>query len=487
MKSEKNTKIVATVSDLNCSESLIKGMYDSGMNVVRLNTAHQDFEGSQKVIDNVKKVSNKIGILLDTKGPEIRTSIENEINVKEGQEITIKTEGEDDGSVFVNYKNFVNEVEEDSIILIDDGEVELKVVKKSGGALLCNVLNEGRIGKRKSVNVPGCSLNVPSLSEKDRKYIEFAIDSGCDIIAHSFVRNKEDVMEIQKILDKKNSDIKIIAKIENQEGIDNIEEILDNVHGIMVARGDLGVEIPKEKVPHIQRELIKKSIKKRRCVIVATQMLHSMMENPRPTRAEVSDVANAVYSGTDAIMLSGETAYGKYPIKSVETMKKIAKETEEYTENFSEIAGGSIGKCIPDFIANSAVKASFNLPVKSIVVDTLSGRSARYLSAFRGKIPIYATCYNESVMRQLSLFYGVYADYSEKNETPTEFISKTVIPLLKEEHFCEEDLIVVLAGSFGASHGASFMEISSVKNLISKEKSNFPDDKIQKTIQPKDL
>ena len=466
----KKTKIIATISDLKCDFEFIRELYDSGMNVVRLNTAHQDFEGTKKVIKNVRKVSEKIPFLLDTKGPEIRTNpSKREISVKEGDKIFIegypKKETSDE-CIYVNYKNFSKDVNVGDNILIDDGDVEFEVLKKEKNKLLCVAKNKGVIKERKSVNVPNVHVNLPSLSPKDIDYINFAIENDVDFIAHSFVRNKKDLEEIQKILDKKKSKIKIISKIENQEGVNNIEEILENSYGIMIARGDLGIEISAEKIPAIQRKIIKKCIEKRKPVIVATQMLHTMIKNPRPTRAEVSDVANAVYLGTDAIMLSGETAYGEYPLESVKIMAKIAKEVEENKDLFDDSSMKSINNEIWGFVTKSAVRASLQLQTKAIVLDTMTGRTARAVSAYRGKNPIFALCYNEKVMRELALSYGIYSSYRKTKDSTEDFIKKLVIPLLEEKRFKKEDLIIIIGGSFGPNHGASFMEISSVGNLI---------------------
>jgi len=296
----KQTKIVATISDLKCDVDFITELYENGMNVVRLNTAHQTQDDTLRVIENVRKVSDKIALLLDTKGPEVRTSdIDNPIDVLEGDEIYITSDKIDNVKLFnVNYDGFVNDVSIGQVILIDDGETGLKVVKKTESALICKVQNDSVIKNKKSVNVPDASIQLPSLTQKDIDYIKFAAENNLDFIAHSFVRNKQDVIDVQLILDKYNSNAKIIAKIENREGIDNAEEILDHAYGIMIARGDLGIEILAEEVPVVQKKLIDMCIRRAQPVITATQMLHTMIKNPRPTRAEVSDVANAVFDGT---------------------------------------------------------------------------------------------------------------------------------------------------------------------------------------------
>ena len=306
----KKTKIVASISDLRCDVDFLRSLFEAGMNVVRINTAHATPEGMKNVIDNVRAVSNRIAILIDTKGPEVRTTgCAEPIEYVAGDKVRIMGDpGQDTvkDCICVSYPDFVKDLEVGRKVLFDDGELSMTVVDKTEEWLEAEVDNNGVLGSHKSVNVPGVRINLPSLTEKDRRNIDFAIEQNIDFIAHSFVRNKQDVLDIKEILDDHHSDIKIIAKIENQEGVDNIEEILAVADGVMVARGDLGIEVRQELIPGIQRLLIKKAIAAHKPVIVATQMLNSMIKNPRPTRAEVTDVANAVFSRTDAIMLSGE-------------------------------------------------------------------------------------------------------------------------------------------------------------------------------------
>src|SRR5574344_1992843 len=325
----KHTKIVATISDKRCDFDFIRELFESGMNVVRMNSAHLNEEGFNKIITNVRTVSPEIGILMDTKGPEIRTtSILNDetLDIKTGDIIRIA--GDPNGisdleCIYCSYENLVKDLKVGTDLLIDDGEIDLRVMEKTDEYVVCEAQNDGKLGSRKSVNIPGVRINLPSLTEKDKKNIQLAIDYDVDFIAHSFVRI------IQDILDDNMSSIKIIAKIENQEGVDNIDEILEVAYGVMVARGDLGIEVAQEKIPGIQRMIIRKCVLAKKPVIVATQMLHTMINNPRPTRAEVTDIANAIYYRTDALMLSGETAYGKYPVEAVRTMAKIAEEAEK--------------------------------------------------------------------------------------------------------------------------------------------------------------
>jgi len=476
----KKTKIVATISDYNCDVEFIRTLFNNGMNVVRINTAHATFEGAKKVIENVREVSDKIALLIDTKGPEIRTlPLEKPIDVKYGDLIKMagKTENPIADVIYVSYDHFVSDVPEQTKILIDDGALELVVESKTNDYLICKVMNKGMIQGKKSINIPSAHIKLPALSKKDMEFISFAVEQDLDFIAHSFVRKKEDIIAVQSILDALSSDIKIIAKIENKEGVDNIEEILDAAYGVMVARGDLAIEISPEKLPVVQKHIVEMAIKKRRPVIVATQMLHSMIENPRPTRAEVSDIANAVYDGTDAIMLSGETASGKYPVESVKMMRDIAKEVEANIRTYKADLNAEVLKRrsgdmpgqsdeITAQLAKLAIQASEDLDVRAIVADTTSGRTIRSLAAYRGKNTIYAQCYNKKTMRKLSLSYGVHVDYVEHSKTHNAFIKNALKNLVHKRTFSKDNLVVIVAGNFGRNAGASYMEIATVKNLL---------------------
>jgi pyruvate kinase len=465
-KVKKKTKIVATVSDASCTSAFIKDLYAAGMDVVRLNTAHQDLDNAKKVITIVRSVSDKIPILIDTKGPEIRTIIKGEHAVKTNEVITISGNAKVPADIHVTYPYFVADVSVGHSILIDDGDISLIVKRKYKGAVSCIVQNDGIIKNKKSVNVRGATLHLPSLSEKDKKFISFAAQQQVTFIAHSFVRNKHDVLAVQKILNAHKSPIKIIAKIENKEGIDNLDEILDYAYGIMIARGDLGVEIPAEQLPPLQKAIIKKCIDRKKPVIVATQMLHSMIQHPRPTRAEVSDVANAIYDGTDAIMLSGETAYGTYPIAAVETMTKIAMEVESHHVILRPLPQVPSNNEIVTTLARSAIIASCDLNTHAIILDTLSGKTARYLASFRGTNIIYAQCYTPQVMRELALSYGIYADCIPPRKTTDGFVHKVLPSLIRKKWIGPHDLIIIVAGSFGYCHGASFMEITTAENML---------------------
>jgi pyruvate kinase len=471
----KHTKIIATVSDKRCDVEFIDSLYQTGMNVVRLNTAHMTEEGLSRVVANTRAVSNRIGILIDTKGPEIRTTALEDAPVpfKTGERVKI-TGGEPDKittheAIYVSYADIVKDLKVGNDILIDDGDLELKVVEKQADCLICEIQNDAELGSRKSVNIPGIRVNLPSLTDKDRKNIVWAIENQLDFIAHSFVRNKQDVLDVQQVLDEHNSPIKIIAKIENQEGVNNIDEILTVAYGIMVARGDLGIEVSAERVPGIQRLLIRKCVGAKKPVIVATQMLHSMITNPRPTRAEVTDIANAIYYRTDALMLSGETAYGKYSVEAVRTMTKVIDEAEKTKVRENDIRVPIQGDDLDttSFLAKQAVKASTKLKVKAIITDSYSGRTARYLAAFRGTATVFAICYNEEVMRMLSLSYGVWAVYQPWNDNRREYFYDALNKLLKSKRITLDDNVVYLSGSFGAGGGTSFLEINEVRKVLS--------------------
>ena len=471
---QKFTKIVATISDKRCEVDFIRQLYQEGMNVVRMNSAHLQREGFLRIINNVREVSHRIAILIDTKGPEVRTTVaENDsFLLKTGD--TVKVTGDVDlvstkDCIAVNYPHFVRDLHVGDDILIDDGEIDLKVVTKDDNFLICTVLNDGKLGSRKSVNVPGVRINLPSLTPKDKENILFAIEQNLDFIAHSFVRSKQDLLDIQEILDAHNSPIKIISKIENQEGVDNIDEIIQHCYGVMVARGDLGIEVPQERIPGIQRKLIRKCVKAHKPVIVATQMLHSMIENPRPTRAEVNDVANAIYYRTDALMLSGETAYGKYPIEAVRTMATIALEAENTKMPENDIPIEFVKGNVTAYLAHAAAEAGKNIDIKAIVTDTFSGRTARYLASYRSSDPILAFCYNERASRELALSYGVYSYYKEELvEDERNYFTTLLHNIIGRGIISPEDIICYLSGPTSGSFGTTFLEINTASTLLSE-------------------
>lgn len=472
---DKHTKIIATISDKRCEVDFIRSLYEQGMNVVRLNSAHISTESASTILNNVRSVSNDIPLIIDTKGPEIRLTKtdEEKIMVKKGE--IIKIAGSKDKistkeCLYANYDYFVRDLQIGNRILIDDGELEMIVVNKNEEFLFCEMQDAGQIKSRKSINVPGVRIKLPALSERDLEFVMWAIKNDVDFIAHSFIRTRDDVLAIQNILDTYNSKVKIIAKIENQNGVDNIEEILDLAYGVMIARGDLGVDLPLEKIPIIQKELINKCLKRKKTVIVATQMLHTMIENPRPTRAEVSDIANAVLNGTDAIMLSGETANGKYPVEAVKVMTRICKEIEssmvfDYNKSVS-----TVDKQIPAFLAKSAVNATEQLGVAAIITDTFTGRTVRFLAAFRGRKPVFAICYDDRVRRELAMSYGVFPFKIPIWKTTDEFKTNSLNLLVELKCIEINDLVLIIGGNFNPNTGVSFIDISNAKTLINQSR-----------------
>lgn len=469
----KQTKIVCSISDRHCEVDFLRKLFFAGMNVVRMNTAHASQEGIRQIIRNTRSVSSHIALLIDTKGPEVRTTgVKEPINYKTGD--VIKLFGRPDietthDVINLSYTDIAHDLKPGDEILFDDGTLAMKILDIEGPMLTAQVLNDGILGAHKSVNVPGEHIDLPALTKKDKSNILLAIEEDIDFIAHSFVRSAADVKEVQKILDAHNSDIKIISKIENQEGIDNIDEIIDASYGIMIARGDLGIEVPIERIPGIQRRIIKKCIAKKKPVIVATQMLHTMINNPRPTRAEVADIANAIYSHTDALMLSGETANGKYPLEAVQTMARIAERAEHdsHHEGFINIPMTAT-RNQREFLAKSAIEATEYLGVKGIITDSATGQTARNLAAFRGPHPVLAICYAEKLQRWLNLSYGIIPIYQQQHVSNQHMFTAALRMLRQKGHIGENDKIAYLSGSFGEGGGTTFLEINKVREVFDK-------------------
>lgn len=414
----RKTKIICTLGPSANDENVIRELILNGMDVARFNFSHADHEEHMGRLTTIEKLREELNIpvatLLDTKGPEIRIGTfkdNKKIHLKEGQTFTLTSrdiEG-DETIVSISYPNLIYDIEIGSKILIDDGLIEMDAIAVSATDITCTVKNSGTISNKKGVNVPGVLLSMPYISNKDRDDIVFAAEHNYDFIAASFVRTAEDVMEIRKILKKYNSQTKIIAKIENLQGVDNIDEIIKVSDGIMIARGDMGVEIPYEDVPVIQKMIIKKVYNSGKQVITATQMLDSMMKNPRPTRAEATDVANAIYDGTSAIMLSGETANGLYPIEALKTMVRIAVRTEEdidYKKRF-RMQDNPLNPDITDALSRATVNTAHDLNAKMIITVTTSGRTARMISKYRPECQILGCTTDPMVCRQLSMAWGV--------------------------------------------------------------------------------
>ena len=470
----KKTKIVCSISDRRCEVDFLRKLFFAGMNVVRMNTAHATPDGIRTIIRNTREVSPHLALLIDTKGPEVRTTnVEQPITYKKGDVVKIFGRPEMDTThdiVNVSYTDFTKCVGKGAHILFDDGLLDMLVMEQVGPMLVAQVQNDGVLGAHKSVNVPGVHIDLPALTEKDKKNINLAIDEDIDFIAHSFVRSADDVMAVQKMLDERGSDIKIISKIENQEGVDNIDEIIDASYGIMIARGDLGIEVPLEQIPGIQRTIMHKCEQKKKPVIVATQMLHTMIDNPRPTRAEVTDIANAIYSRTDALMLSGETASGKYPLEAVQTMAAIAEQAEQDRMNSDDFDIPLSSTCSQrEFLAHTAIESTRKLGVAGIISASESGQTARDIAAFRGPTPVLAICYNnEKTMRWLNLSYGVIPIYQKKHLSSLFLFVAALRMLLQKGYIKKDDKIAYLGGSIGGRGGATFLEINRVSQVFDK-------------------
>ena len=470
----KKTKIVCSISDRRCEVDFLRKLFFAGMNVVRMNTAHATPDGIRTIIRNTREVSPHLALLIDTKGPEVRTTnVEQPITYKKGDVVKIFGRPEMDTThdiVNVSYTDFTKCVGKGAHILFDDGLLDMLVMEQVGPMLVAQVQNDGVLGAHKSVNVPGVHIDLPALTEKDKKNINLAIDEDIDFIAHSFVRSADDVMAVQKMLDERGSDIKIISKIENQEGVDNIDEIIDASYGIMIARGDLGIEVPLEQIPGIQRTIMHKCEQKKKPVIVATQMLHTMIDNPRPTRAEVTDIANAIYSRTDALMLSGETASGKYPLEAVQTMAAIAEQAEQDRMNSDDFDIPLSSTCSQrEFLAHTAIESTRKLGVAGIIAASESGQTARDIAAFRGPTPVLAICYNnEKTMRWLNLSYGVIPIYQKKHLSSLFLFVAALRMLLQKGYIKKDDKIAYLGGSIGGRGGATFLVINRVSQVFDK-------------------
>lgn len=478
----RKTKIVCTIGPASESPERLEQLIDAGMNVARLNFSHGDHDEHLLRIKAIRKVAaakqKTVGILLDTKGPEIRThSMENGlIELTAGQKIDVSMQ-EVVGTkerFSITYDQLIDDVDEDDTILLDDGLVMLKVLGKSKaeGLIHTEVMNSGELKNKKGVNVPGVSVQLPGITEKDKEDILFGIEQEIDFVAASFVRRAEDVLEIRELLEKNSgSNIHIIPKIENQEGVDNIDAIIEVSDGLMVARGDLGVEIPPEEVPVIQKQLIKKCNQAGKPVITATQMLDSMQRNPRPTRAEASDVANAIFDGTDAIMLSGETAAGLYPVESVETMVRIANKIEESFDYRSFISTRRREKHgnLTDAIGQAAAYTAINLNVNAVIAPTESGTTARMISKYRPGCPIIAVTSSEQVARRLTLVWGAYPIAGRRVSSIDSILEESVEESVKHKYVTHGDVVIITAGvPVGEAGTTNLMKIHVIGDLLAK-------------------
>ncbi len=459
----RSTKIICTMGPNTDKKTVMKSLVKNGMNVARFNFSHGDHEEQRERMNLLKNVREEldrpVAILLDTKGPEIRTGLlegGKKVTLKEGSEFILYTEemtGNETGCC-VTYPGLAKDVKPGDRILIDDGLIELKVKQIKSGNIVCHVENGGELGERKGVNVPNVKVKLPAVTEKDIDDILFGIQQDIDFIAASFIRSAKGVKEIRKILKENHAEhISIIAKIENAEGVENIDEIIEASDGIMVARGDLGVEIPAQEVPHIQKMIIKKCNERYVPVITATQMLDSMIRNPRPTRAEVADVANAIYDGTDAVMLSGETAAGKYPIEALKMMNEIAENTEQYVDYEKYIHHRTMYEQskISSAIGIASVRTARNIGAACIVTPTMSGKTARLISNFRPSMPIYAVTPNEMVQHKMQLYWGVIPLKGYIKDT-TENIIVNAMETIKRKHLVKKGQTVVITAGDPATN-----------------------------------
>ena len=452
----RKTKIICTIGPASESEEKLRELMIAGMNVARFNFSHGSHEEHKKKFDRVIKISNELGIpvatLLDTKGPEIRLKdIEGgKTELVAGQKFILTTEDilGNNEKVSITYKNLKNDISVGTTILIDDGLIEMVVDSIEETDIICTVVNGGPISNHKGVNVPGAVLSMPYISEVDRSDIMFGCDMGFDFIAASFVRCKEDILEVRKILDEHNSHMKIIAKIENMQGIESLEDILTVSDGIMVARGDMGVEIPMEEVPVVQKRMIKMAEAQGKHVVTATQMLDSMIKNPRPTRAEVADVANAIYDGTTAIMLSGESAAGLYPVEAVKTMSQIAERAEQDIDYNSRMKRR---EHIDSFDVTTAIShatctTAMDLKVAAIITVTISGFTAGMISRYKPSCPIIACSVSPRICRQLSLSWGVTPIWIARESTAEDLFDEAVRAAEEAGYIKKGDKVVLTAG-----------------------------------------
>ena len=457
MRTERKTKIICTLGPATEKEGILKQLMIEGMNVARFNFSHGDHEEQGRRLEEVKRLRKELDLpiatLLDTKGPEIRLGFfkEGKINLIAGQTFTLTTEDieGDESRVSITYKGLTKDVKPGDRILIDDGLIEMSVQLVTDTEIVCTVRNSGVISDKKGVNVPNVNLSMPYISRKDYDDIVFGIENDFDFIAASFVRTADDVLQIRKILEERNChDINIISKIENMQGVENIDEIIRVSDGIMVARGDMGVEIPLEDVPVIQKMIIRKVYNAGKQVITATQMLDSMMKNPRPTRAEATDVANAIYDGTSAIMLSGETAAGMYPVEAVKTMVRIAIRTEcdiNYTARFKQRESMS-NPDITNAISHATCTTASDLNAAAIITVSQSGKTARMVSKYRPSCPIIGGSTSEKVCRQLNLSWGVTPILLERKEYADELFEHAVDVAQKAGLIEMGDITVITAG-----------------------------------------
>ena len=467
-RTPRKAKIVCTVGPASSSEAVLRDLMRAGMDVARLNFSHGTHEEHARVIDRLRKVAEQDGrticILQDLQGPKIRTGRlkgRTPVALKAGAHVTI-TPRDIAGTAAVigtTFKTLAQEVEPGSLILLSDGLIELRVRMVHGEDVECEIINGGLLGEHKGINLPGTIVRVPSLTEKDEKDLEFGIRHGVDMVAASFIRTADDVQAVKRLVFKHHSDAWVIAKLEKPQAIEHLDEILSVADGVMVARGDLGVEVPPEKVPIIQKHIIRKAAETRKPVITATQMLESMMENPRPTRAEASDVANAIFDGTDAVMLSGETASGKYPREAVTMMSKIILEAESHMYDALPRRRQKAKLSISETICESVAHAAQDLDMRAIVVYTETGTTARLISKYRPQCDIYAIAAAPATASRLNLLWGVQPLFCEIDQRTEDMVIKAEKLLLRRQVVDSSDVIAIVAGTRSTTGSTNFMRL----------------------------
>lgn len=470
----KKTKIICTMGPNTNDREVMKKLAENGMDIARFNFSHGDYDEHLARIRMLKSVREELGLpiamLLDTKGPEIRTGVlkdEKKVTLKEGETYVLTTRDivGDEKIGHITYEGLPADLEPGNRILIDDGLIELEVTELTETDITCLIVNGGELGMKKGVNVPNVMVKLPGITEKDKEDILFGIEQGFDFIAASFVRNAACINEIKELLKEYHADISVIAKIENAEGVDHLDEIIMASDGIMVARGDLGVEIPAEEVPYIQKQMIRKCNDSFKPVITATQMLDSMIRNPRPTRAEVADVANAIYDGTDAIMLSGETAMGKYPVEALTMMAEIARTTEAHLD-YGEILEKKrvfSKSSISTAVSYASVATAYRMNVKAIITPSFSGFTARQVSKFKPKQLLIGLSPDERMLRRMQLYWGVIPIRSEREES-TDAIISSALSLVKEHGYVKErDMVIVTAGV--ATHSGQSGSVTNIMKI----------------------
>lgn len=448
----RRTKIIATIGPKTESEAMIRKLAEAGMNIARINMSHGTHEWHANVIKKLRNVSKQarfpVGVMLDTQGPEIRTSAQTEFGLEVGDIFKIAVSSacdiqEGEKHTFIDYENLIKKVKKHDTILIDEGLIALEVLNVEPYHITCKVLNKGKLEKRKSVNIPGIRTDLPAITKKDISDIKLGVKHGIDFIAQSFVRRREDIKQMRRLLDKFGSHAMVIAKIEDQDGIDNMEEIIDEADGVMVARGDLGVQIPYEEIPIVQKLMVKKCVEVGKPVIIATHLLESMIENPRPTRAEVTDVANAIFEKADCIMLSGETTKGEYPVECVKTMHKIAKNVQCKLE--FELGDGMKTKDVKEAITFGACINAENLDARAIIVFSKTGKLLSLVARNRPNIDIFAFTDNDDTRRKLMIYWNAFPfkiDFSSDFEA---MVGKAISILRKNKFVVRGDRVVIVS------------------------------------------